>query len=150
MRRNGECLHHRMQPPLSRWRPSCQDDCGPNLRRRDAMQSRISGTTMPVLEVGLEPGDVIVAAPGELSWMTANVQMRTTTATAGARGLWGAITRAVSGGGLFMTEFATTGGQGAVAFAAKVPGQIMPVEVQPGRGYLVHRHGFLCATQGVE
>ena len=49
-----------------------------------------------------------------------------------------------------MTEFATTGGQGAVAFAAKVPGQIMAVEVQPGRGYLVHRHGFLCATQGVE
>jgi uncharacterized protein (AIM24 family) len=105
---------------------------------------------MTVLEVGLEPGDVIVAAPGELSSMTANVQLRTTTATAGARGLWGAITRAVSGGGLFMTEFAATGGQGAVAFAAKVPGQIMPVEVQPGRGYLVHRHGFLCATQGVE
>ena len=114
------------------------------------MQSRITGTTLPVLEIGLEPGDVIVAAPGELSWMTANVQMRTTTATAVARGLWGAITRAVSGGGLFMTEFATSGGQGAVAFAAKVPGQILPLTVQPGRGYLVHRHGFLCATPGVE
>jgi uncharacterized protein (TIGR00266 family) len=114
------------------------------------MQSRITGTTMPVLEVGLEPGDILVAPPGELSWMTANVQMRTTTATAGARGLWGAITRAVSGGGLFMTEFATAGGQGAVAFAAKVPGQIMPIEVQPGRGYLVHRHGFLCGMQGIE
>ncbi len=105
---------------------------------------------MPVLEVGLEPGDMIVAAPGELSWMTANVQMRTTTMTAGARGLWGAITRAVSGGGLFMTEFSAAGGNGAVAFAAKVPGQIIPLEVQPGRGYLVHRHGFLCATAGVE
>ena len=105
---------------------------------------------MPVLEIGLEPGDTIVSTPGELSWMTANVQMRTTTMTAGARGLWGAITRAVSGGGLFMTEFSATGGNGAVAFAAKVPGQIMPVEVQPGRGYLVHRHGFLCASAGVE
>jgi uncharacterized protein (TIGR00266 family) len=114
------------------------------------MQSRITGTTMPVLEVGLGPGDMIVAAPGELSWMTANVQMRTTTMTAGARGLWGALTRAVSGGGLFMTEFTAAGVNGAVAFAAKVPGQIMPLEVQPGRGYLVHRHGFLCATAGVE
>ena len=114
------------------------------------MQSRITGTTMPVLEIGLEPGDTIVAAPGELSWMTANVQMHTTTMTAGARGLWGAITRAVSGGGLFMTEFSAAGGNGAVAFAAKVPGQIMPLEVQPGRGYLVHRNGFLCATAGVE
>lgn len=114
------------------------------------MQSRITGTTLPVLEIGLDVGDVIVAPPGELSWMTPNVQMRTTTATAGSRGLWGAITRAVSGGGLFMTEFTPAGGQGAVAFAARVPGQIMPLQVQPGRGYLVHRHGFLCATQGVE
>jgi uncharacterized protein (AIM24 family) len=120
------------------------------LRRRSVMQSRISGTTLPVLEIGLEPSDVIVAPPGELSWMTPNVQMRTTTATAGARGLWGAITRAVSGGGLFMTEFAAAGGQGAVAFAARVPGQILPLQVQPGHGYFVHRHGFLCATQGVE
>jgi uncharacterized protein (TIGR00266 family) len=113
------------------------------------MQSRITGTTMPVLEIGLEPGDTIVATPGELSWMTANVQMRTSMAAAGSRGLWGAITRAVSGGGLFMTEFSATGGNGAVAFAAKIPGQILPLQVQPGRGYLVHRHGFLCATAGV-
>jgi uncharacterized protein (AIM24 family) len=114
------------------------------------MQSRITGSTLPVLEIGLEQGDVIVAPPGELSWMTPNVQMRTSTATAGARGLWGAITRAVSGGGLFMTEFSAAGGNGAVAFAARIPGQIMPMEVQPGRGYLVHRHGFLCATAGAE
>ncbi len=114
------------------------------------MQSRITGSTLPVLEIGIEPNDVIVAAPGELSWMTPNVQMRTTTATAGSHGLWGAITRAVSGGGLFMTEFSSTNGMGAVAFAAKVPGQILELTVQPGRGYLVHRHGFLCATQGVE
>jgi uncharacterized protein (TIGR00266 family) len=114
------------------------------------MQSRITGTTLPVLEIGLEPNDVVVAAPGELSWMTPNVQMRTTTNTGGSRGLWGAITRAVSGGGLFMTEFSAAGGMGAVAFAAKVPGQILELSVQPGRGYLVHRHGFLCATQGVE
>ena len=114
------------------------------------MQSRITGTTLPVLEIGLEANDVIVGAPGELSWMTPNVQMRTTTNTGGSHGLWGAITRAVSGGGLFMTEFTSAGGMGAVAFAAKVPGQILELTVQPGRGYLVHRHGFLCATYGVE
>jgi uncharacterized protein (AIM24 family) len=82
--------------------------------------------------------------------MTPNVQLHTSTAAAGARGLWGAITRAISGGGLFMTEFSAAGGAGAVAFAARIPGQIVPVEVAPGRGYLIHRHGFLCATAGVE
>ena len=114
------------------------------------MQSKVTGTTLPVLQIGLEPGDVVVAPPGELSWMTPNVQMRTTTQTAGSRGLWGAITRAVSGGGLFMTEFSAQSGVGAVAFAAKVPGAIEHVAVQPGRGYLIHRNGFLCATAGVE
>ena len=114
------------------------------------MQSKITGTTLPVLQIGLEPGDVVVAPPGELSWMTPNVQMRTTTQTAGSRGLWGAITRAVSGGGLFMTEFSAQSGVGAVAFAAKVPGAIEQVDVQPGHGYLIHRNGFLCATGGVE
>ena len=114
------------------------------------MQSRIVGTTMPVLEVGLEDGEGLVAEAGEMSWMTPNIQLRTTTATAGARGLWGAVTRAVAGGGLFMTEFSATGGRGAVAFAAKVPGSILPMPVAPGAGYMVHRHGFLCATPGVE
>jgi uncharacterized protein (TIGR00266 family) len=113
------------------------------------MQTRISGTTMPVLEIALEPGERIVAEPAELSWMTPNIEMRTTVATAGARGLWGAISRAFSGGGLFMTEFSASGSQGAVAFAAKMPGVIEAIAVAPGQGYMVHRHGFLCATEGV-
>ena len=113
------------------------------------MQTLISGSLLPVLELGLDPGEVVVAPPGELAWMTPNMGMNTTTATAGSTGLWGAITRAVSGGGLFMTEFTPNGGTGGVAFTPKVPGQILPVEVRDGRGYMVHRHGFLCGTQGV-
>jgi uncharacterized protein (TIGR00266 family) len=114
------------------------------------MQTRISGTTMPVLEIGLEPGETIVSETGQMAWMTATMQMSTTMGAGSGGGLWGAVKRAVGGGGLFMTEFTPAGGPGAVAFAAKMPGGIMPLEVQPGRGYLVHRHGFLCATRGVE
>jgi uncharacterized protein (AIM24 family) len=114
------------------------------------MRPQITGTTLPVLELGLDPGDVIVAAPGELAWMTPNITMNTTTATAGASGLWGAVSRAISGGGLFMTEFSAANEPGGVAFAPQIPGQIVAVDVQPGRGFLIHRHGFLCATQGVE
>jgi uncharacterized protein (TIGR00266 family) len=114
------------------------------------MKTKITGTTLPVLEIGLEPGDAIVAEPGEFSWMTENVQLNTTTMTAGAKGVLGVLGRALSGGGLFMTEYTVPSGNGLIAFAAKVPGQIMPVEVQPGHGFMIHRHGFLCATQGVE
>lgn len=114
------------------------------------MKSKITGETLPVLEIGLEPGDTIVAEPGEFSWMTQNVVLNTTPMTAGAKGLFGVLGRALSGGGLFMTEYSAEGGAGLIAFAAKVPGHIMEVDVQPGHGYLIHRHGFLCATAGVE
>ncbi len=43
------------------------------------MQNRITGTTMPVLEFLLEPNDAIISEAGELSWMSANVQMTTHT-----------------------------------------------------------------------
>jgi uncharacterized protein (AIM24 family) len=49
-----------------------------------------------------------------------------------------------------MTEYSAQSGNGVVGFAAKVPGSIMEVAVQPGTSYMIHRHGFLCATQGVE
>jgi len=38
---------------------------------------------------------------------------------------------------------------GEVSFATKVPGHIVPIPVGPGQEYLIHRHGFLCATDGV-
>jgi uncharacterized protein (TIGR00266 family) len=113
------------------------------------MKTKITGTTLPVLEIGLEPGDTIVAEPGEFAWMTESVQLKTTAMTAGAKGLFGVLGRAMSGGGLFMTEYSVQQGQGLIAFAAKVPGQIMQVDVEPGHGYMIHRHGFLCATQGL-
>jgi uncharacterized protein (AIM24 family) len=40
--------------------------------------------------------------------------------------------RALSGGGIFMTEYSVPSGDGLIAFAAKVPGQIVQTDVQPG------------------
>jgi uncharacterized protein (TIGR00266 family) len=114
------------------------------------VKSKITGDNLPVLEIALDPGDAIVAEPGEFSWMTQNVVLNTTPMTAGAKGLFGVLGRALSGGGLFMTEYQVQGGPGLIAFAAKVPGHIVELQVLPGRGYLIHRHGFLCATAGVE
>jgi uncharacterized protein (AIM24 family) len=114
------------------------------------MKSKITGETLPVLEIGLEGGDTIVAEPGEFSWMTQNVVMNTTPMTAGARGLFGVIGRALSGGGIFMTEYSAPGGPGLIAFASKIPGHIVEVDVTPSSGYMIHRHGFLAATRGIE
>ena len=79
------------------------------------------------------------------------IQMQTSTSAGGQQGgFMGALGRAVAGGTLFMTEYTAVGGPGLLAFAAKLPGQILPMEIAPGQGYMVHRHGFMCATIGVQ
>ena len=114
------------------------------------MQHAITGTTMPVLQMQLDAGEKIVAEPGEFSWMTENIQLNTTTMAAGARGFLGVLGRALAGGGLFMTEYTAVGAPGMVAFAAKVPGSIQEIQIPPGHSYMVHKHGFLCANEGVQ
>jgi uncharacterized protein (TIGR00266 family) len=105
---------------------------------------------MPVLEVLLQPGESVISEAGELSWMTQTIGMTTHTQMMGGGGFFGAIKRVVGGGSLFMTEYTPQGYAGEVAFATKVPGHILPLEVGPGHEFLIHRHGFLCATPQIQ
>jgi uncharacterized protein (TIGR00266 family) len=113
------------------------------------MQTRIQGTTMPVLEVQLDPNESVYSESGELSWMTGSIQMATHTQMGGGGGLFGVFKRVAGGGSIFMTEYRALQYPGEVAFATKVPGHIVPVELGQGPEYMVHRHGFLCATPQV-
>ncbi|HUY29891.1 MAG TPA: AIM24 family protein [Acidimicrobiales bacterium] len=113
------------------------------------MNAEVKGTTLPTLQVTLDPGEYVVSTHGDLAWMTANVQMSQTTATGGQKGLMAGLKRVVGGGGLFMTRYEAQGGQGQVTFAAKLPGRIFPVDIAPGNAFFVHRHGWLCGTSGV-
>ncbi len=113
------------------------------------MQGEVKGSTMPVLEMLLEAGESVISTHGELSWMSTNVQMSQTTSTGGGKGIMSGLKRAVGGGGLFLTKYEAEGGQGMVSFAAKLPGRIFPISVAQGQGYLVHRHGWVCGTDGI-
>ena len=86
---------------------------------------------------------------GELSWMTGSIQMTTHTQMGGGGGIFGVLKRVAGGGSLFMTEYRAIQYPGEVSFATKVPGHIVPIESAPGAEYMVHRHGFLCATPQV-
>jgi uncharacterized protein (TIGR00266 family) len=114
------------------------------------MRSQIVGTTMPVLEFVLDPNDAIISEAGQLSWMGSSIQMTTHTQFGGGGGVWGALKRVAGGGTLFMTEYRALGAPGELAFATKLPGHIVPVEVGTGREYMIHRHGFLCSTPQVQ
>jgi uncharacterized protein (AIM24 family) len=111
------------------------------------MQAEIKGTTMPVLQVALEQGEEVVSTHGELAWMTPSMTLSQTTNTGGGGGgFMQGLKRMVGGGGLFLTRYS---GPGAITFAAKMPGHIVPVDIESGHSYLVHRHGWLCGTSGI-
>ena len=110
---------------------------------------RVLGTTMPVLEVQLQPGQSVISQGGEMSWMSPTIAMTTQTAGAGGSGLGGVFKRALAGGSIFMSEYTATQGEGIVAFATKMPGHIKPIAVSASQEYIVSRHGFMAATPNV-
>jgi len=55
------------------------------------MQTRIQGTTMPVLDVLLDPNESVYSESGELSWMTGSIQMMTHTQMGGGGGIFGVL-----------------------------------------------------------
>ena len=116
------------------------------------MDFSVKGTILTVLEATLQPGEVVVSTHGDLGWMTPNVQLSQTTTMGkgGNRGLMKTAKRVVGGGGLFITRYQAEGGPGSVTFAAKLPGNIINVQVAPDAPYYVHRSGFMCGTEGIE
>lgn len=113
------------------------------------MKAEVQGTTLPVLEIQLDNGDSVISTHGELAWMTPNVTMSQTASTGGTKGFMAGLKRMAGGGGLLLTRYDAQQGSGMVTFAAKMPGRIFEIEIAPGAGYLVHRHGWLCGTPGI-
>jgi uncharacterized protein (AIM24 family) len=114
------------------------------------MDAVIRGTTMPVLEVHLTPGESVVAESGRLGWFDDGVELETTTAAAGADGVFDAALRTFGGGTFFMTRYASVSKPGVVAFPAQLPGKIVQVPLGEGRSYLIQRHGFLAGLEAAE
>lgn len=115
------------------------------------MQEAVQGTVLPVLEITLEPGESVVSEAGEFSWMSDAIEMSTGSGGGvGGHGVMGALKRAAGGSTFLFNTYTAQGGAGMVAFAAKLPGKILPIDLSPGNEMMSHRHGFLAGTPGVE
>ena len=88
------------------------------------MDAVIRGTTMPVLEVRLDPGESVVAEAGQLGWFDDGIELETTTVAAGADGMWDAAKRTFGGGSFFMTRYQSVSQPGVVALP--VPDRFRP------------------------
>jgi uncharacterized protein (AIM24 family) len=94
------------------------------------VRDQLLGTTQPVLSISLEAGEGIVAETAEFAWMTDSIQM-----AAGPAGL---------------SMYTAKDSAGTIAFATRLPGSIVCLEISPEHEYLVHRRGFLAGTPGIE
>jgi uncharacterized protein (TIGR00266 family) len=114
------------------------------------MEEQLLGTTLPVLSISLNPGESVVAEAGEFSWMSDSIQMSTGVGGgAGGHGILGELKRATGGSTLFLSSYTATDSAGTIAFASKLPGSILGVDIGPQAEYLVHRRGFLAGTPGI-
>lgn len=104
----------------------------------------ISGTLLQTLTLELTPGDQLYSQTHSMSWMSDGVKVSTHT----GGGLWEGVKRAFSGASLFITEFEVDRAA-RVAFAARYPGTIVPLELKAGESILCRRESFLCAQKSV-
>ena len=107
---------------------------------------RIDGTTLQVVTIQLQPGEVIYSESGGMSWMSGNVEMKTHS----GGGLGKMFKRALSGESLFVTDFYVTNGAGMVAFASEFPGKIIPFNLGQGESIIIQKDSFMCAEKSVD
>ena len=116
------------------------------------MHTRTVGTTMPVLEITMDGGERLTAEGGEVSWYTPGFDLETSTrfGSGGRGGFMSGLKRALGGGQLFLTEYTAPPGGGFVAFAARMPGVIRELTIDPADEFMVQSGGYIASTADVE
>ncbi len=108
------------------------------------MRYEVSGTTMQTVSIDLERGETVYSQTASMAWMSDGIRMDTHT----GGGIFAGLKRAISGGGLFITEFIADD-RGHVAFAPRFPGHIIPMQLLPDQSIICRKETFLCAEKSV-
>lgn len=108
------------------------------------MQYEIKGGSFPVVECQLGNGESMVTESGSMIWMSPNIAMDTS-----GGGLGKMFSKAFSGESLFQNIYRANG-DGFIAFGSSFPGCIVPIEVGPGREFVLQKRAFLASEQGVD
>ncbi|MBQ9156767.1 MAG: TIGR00266 family protein [Eubacterium sp.] len=109
------------------------------------MQYKITGEPMPVVICSLEGGESMNCESGSMSWMSPNMEMKTS-----GGGVGKVFGRMFSGESMFQNTYTAKGGPGTIAFASSFPGSIRALEIGPGREVVVQKGGYLASEKGVE
>ena len=108
------------------------------------MQYEIKGGNFPVVVCQLEKGEKMITEKGSMVWMSPVMEMETV-----GGGLGKMFSKAFSGESMFQNIY-TAKANGMIAFGSSFPGKIMPLEVAPGKEFVLQKTAFLASEAGVE
>lgn len=108
------------------------------------MQYEIRGGSFPIVICQLAAGEKMITESGSMTWMTPNMQMETT--GGGVSKMFG---KAFSGESMFQNIYTAQGGPGMISFGSSFPGKIIPIEIAPGKEWILQKSAFLASEAGV-
>jgi uncharacterized protein (TIGR00266 family) len=114
----------------------------------DAIDYKIFGDDLQLVEVDLDPGEGVRAEVGTMTYLEDGVEMQTST----GGGLIKGLARMVTGESFFITSFTNSAREKRhAAFAAPYPGKVIALDLGAvGGTFLCQKDAFLCAAGGVE
>ena len=108
------------------------------------MRYEIKGGEFPVVVCDLQDGEKMITERGSMVWMTPNMKMETK-----GGGIGKMFSKMFSGESIFQNIY-TAQGDGMITFGSSFPGQILPLEIRPGRDMILQKKAFLASEAGVE
>jgi uncharacterized protein (AIM24 family) len=125
-----------------------------------ALSVQLVGTTTKMAIVTLQPGQVVYSEAGKFLFCSDDVVMETKMSAPGQenggglggvlRGAMAAGKRMLSGESFALTHFHTTGGDGLLALAGVIPGEMRAIEIAPGQTWFGEKDAFVAAEAGVK
>ena len=106
------------------------------------MKYEIFGSSLPAVTVFLDAGESIFTQSGGMTWMTDDFKMDTN-----AKGGFG---RMFAGESIFMATYTAQSSNQSMTLASSFPGSIVPLELTPGKEYIIQKSSFLCAQTQVQ
>lgn len=110
------------------------------------MTYEIFGGNLPAVTIRLQQGESIYTESGGMSWMTSEISMETNM----KGGLMKGLGRMLAGESLFMATYTATAPNQEITIASSFPGEILCLEVAPGKEYICQKSAFLCAQPQVD
>lgn len=110
------------------------------------MEYQINGSTMQSLVIQLYRGESIYSEAGALLSMSPSIELETNF----TGGLGGIFKRSMTGNSAVLNHFKAAHGEGHVSFSTRMPGHIVPLQLDQYSSVHVQRHSFLCAEESVD